>query len=54
MLFRSDELERFIAGNLQERRPFYSLAAERFDADSLDTREEIDRSVALFINRFMQ
>lgn len=49
-----DELERFIAGNLQERRPFYSLAAERFDADCLDTREEIDRSVALFINRFMQ
>lgn len=49
----ADELSRFIDESLERRRPYYSRAAATFPSDELENRQEIDRSVARFIEQFM-
>lgn len=48
-----DRLRRFIADKIAERSPFYRRAAEIFDASFLESEEQIERSVALFIEKFL-
>lgn len=47
-------LESFIAEALARRMPHYAKAACRFNADSLDSRQQIDESVSRFISRFLK
>lgn len=49
-----DELAGYVSTRLDERRPYYSRAAARFDSGRLDTPEQIDESVRQFINRFIK
>ncbi len=48
-----DALRAFIADSLEQRRPHYSKASNRFDADRLDTVEELDSSTDKFIAAFL-
>ena len=41
-----EELRAFIITALQQRMPYYSQASYRFDADKLESRSQIDESVA--------
>lgn len=46
------ELDLFITQALDRRLPFYTRATHRFCADYLDSPEQIDTSVRLFIKQF--
>ncbi|MDE6317350.1 MAG: shikimate kinase [Muribaculaceae bacterium] len=48
-----DQLCAFITESLDSRRPYYSKARYRFDADNLDTVEELDSSIDRFIADFL-
>lgn len=48
-----DRLRRFISDKVAERNPFYRLATDIFDASSLDSEEQVNRSVTLFIEKFL-
>ena len=48
------ELESYVLENLERRAPHYSLAAERFDSSRLESESEIDDSVSLFIENYLQ
>ena len=47
-----DELLHFVYNALEARRPFYSGAQSVFCSDFLENQEEIDRTVAEFVNRY--
>lgn len=49
-----DELAGHVCARLDERRPYYSRSASRFDSGRLDTPEQIDKSVSQFIKRFLK
>lgn len=48
-----DQLRAFITESLDSRRPYYSQAKYRFDADNLDTVEELKSSIDRFIADFL-
>ena len=47
------ELSVFIGEALDKRMKYYSKAAHTFPADRLETAEQIDETVRLFIDRFL-
>lgn len=47
-----EQLSQYIADALSARMPHYSRAAATFDADWLDSRQQIDDSVSSFIQKF--
>ncbi|MDE7442735.1 MAG: shikimate kinase, partial [Muribaculaceae bacterium] len=47
-----EELLHFVYNALEARRPFYSGAQSVFCSDFLENQEEIDRTVAEFVNRY--
>ena len=49
LLDKPDELEKYIAGLLEERTPYYSRANFVFDSNRLEDEEQIDGSCRLFI-----
>ncbi len=49
----SAQLPEYINAALSQRLPHYSKAMARFNADNLDSAEQIEQSVALFIDRFL-
>ncbi|MDE5553742.1 MAG: hypothetical protein K2J10_00990, partial [Muribaculaceae bacterium] len=48
------ELERYVIENLDRRAPHYSRSTARFDSSRLECEDEINESVRLFINMFLQ
>lgn len=48
-----EELRSFIVSSLDKRRPFYSRALHRFEADHLDSVDELESSVERFVGRFL-
>lgn len=48
-----DALRQFITDALTARTPHYSQARHTFDANSLDTAAQIERSTALFISKYL-
>lgn len=48
-----EELRAYAERSLQERFPYYSQAAHRFCSDKLESREEIDNTVAEFTRLFL-
>lgn len=48
----NEAIDRKISKLQADREPFYSQAAVSFDSSMLETREEIDATVAKFISRF--
>lgn len=47
-----EELDNFIAGQLERRMPHYSKAAYTFDSTLLEDENQIERSCAAFISQF--
>ncbi len=48
-----DRLRRFISDKIAERSPFYRQATEIFDASFLESEDQIERSVAIFKEKFL-
>jgi shikimate kinase len=48
-----EQLQAYVTKTVDTRSAFYSKATERFDASDLDTAEGIERSVAAFIQKFI-
>jgi shikimate kinase len=47
-----EEIEQFIAEQIQRREPFYTKADHAFTADRLEDREQIAESVERFCKQF--
>lgn len=48
-----NELRAYISGALSSRMPHYIKSAVTFPSDRLDTQQQIEETVALFISRFL-
>lgn len=48
-----DEIEQFVDGAIESRRPFYQLARHRFDSSLLENEAEVAATVQNFITKFM-
>lgn len=48
-----EELNTYISEALNQRMEFYSQAAETFSGDRLDSKQQIDETVKLFVDRFL-
>lgn len=48
------ELERYVIDNLNRREPHYSRCSAQFDSSRLESEAEVNESVKLFIDQFLQ